>query len=79
MNDKAMIAPYLMSPSSRITNPENNSQFKLVKHSSSKRVNDLFKKNTIPISLHDILLTFCDTGKVFEIKGELLEMITNKN
>ena len=35
-------------------------------------------KNTIPITLHDNLLTFRDAGKVFELKGDLLKMITNK-
>ena len=34
---------------------------------------------TTPITLHDNLLTFRDSGKVFELKGELLKMITNKN
>ena len=36
-------------------------------------------KNKIPITLYDILLTFRDTGKEFELKGGLLKMITNKN
>ena len=36
-------------------------------------------KNTIPITLHDNLLTFRDSGKVFELKWDLLKMITNKN
>ena len=31
MNDRGILATYLMSPFSRITNPENASQFKLVK------------------------------------------------
>ena len=35
--------------------------------------------NSIPITLHDKLLTFRDTGKIFESKGDLFEMITNKN
>ena len=35
--------------------------------------------NTIPITLHDNLLTFRDTNKIFELKGDLLKMITNKN
>ena len=35
--------------------------------------------NSIPITLHDKLLTFRDTGKIFELKGDLFEMITNKN
>ena len=29
--------------------------------------------------MYDTLLTFRDTGKVFELKGDLLEMITNNN
>ena len=68
-----------MSPLSKITNPENRTQFKLVKDSSSNRVNDLLKHNSIPITLHDNLLTFRDSGKIFALKGDLLKMITNKN
>ena len=79
MNDRGTLASYLMSPLSKITNPENVSQFKLVKDSSSKRVNDLVIKNRIPITLHDNLLTFRDTNKQFELKGDLLKMITNNN
>ena len=67
MNDRGIIASYLMSPSSKITNPENTSQFKLVKDSNSNRVNDLLIHNTIPVTLYDNLLTFCDTGKIFEL------------
>ena len=79
MNDRGVIASYLLSPLSNITNPENTSQFKLVKNSTSNRVNDLKLNKTIPITLHDILLTFRDTNKLFERKGELLKMISNKN
>ena len=68
-----------MSPLSKITNPENSSQFNSVKDSSSNRVNDLLIHNTIQSTLHDNLLTFRDTGKQFELKGDLLKMITNKN
>ena len=32
---------------------------------------------TIPITLYGNILTFRDTGKQFELKGDLLEMITN--
>ena len=64
---------------SKITNPENTTHFKLAKVSSSNRVNDLLIHNSIPNTLHDNLLTFRDTNKVFEIKGDLLKMITNKN
>ena len=79
MNDRGILATYLMSPLSKITNPENTTQFKLEKDPSSNRVNDLKIHNSIPITLHNNLLTFGDSGKVFELKGELLKMITNKN
>ena len=79
MNDRGILAIYLMSPLSRITNPENKSQFKLVKDSTSNRVNDLKINNSIPITLHNNLLTFRDTNKQFELKVDLLKMITNKN
>ena len=77
MNDRGILATYLMSPLSRITNPENSSQFKLVKDSSSNRVNDLKINKTIPITLYGNMLIFRDTNKQFELKGDLLEMITN--
>ena len=79
MTDRGILASYLMSPLSKITNPENTTQFKLIKYSSSNRVNDLKINNSIPITLHNILLTFRDTNKQFELKGDLLKMITNKN
>ena len=79
MNDRGILASYLMSPLSKITNPENTTQFKLIKDSSSNRVNDLKINNSIPITLHNNLLTFRDTNKQFELDGDLLKMITNKN
>ena len=77
MNDRGILATYLMSLLSRITNPESSSQFKLVKDPSSNRVNDLKINKTIPITLYGKMLTFRDTNKQFELKGDLLEMITN--
>ena len=77
MNDTGILASYLKSPLSKITNPDNTSQFKLVKDPSSDRVNDLKVHNSIPITLYGIILTFRDTGKQFELTGDLLEMITN--
>ena len=79
MNDRGILAPYLMSPLSKITNPENTTQFNLVKDANSNRVNDLNINNSIPITLYSNLLTFRDTGKEFELEGDLLKMITNKN
>ena len=78
MNDRCILATYSMSPLSKITNPENCTQFKLVKDSSSNRVNDLLIHNAIPITLLDDLLSFRDTGKKFELK-DFLKLITNKN
>ena len=77
MNDRGILATYLMSPLSKITNPENTTQFKLVKYHKSNRVNDLLMKNKIPITLHGNMLTFRDTNKQFELKGDLLKRITN--
>ena len=51
MNDRGILASYLMSPLSKITNRENTSQFKLVKDPSSNRFNDL-KIHSIPITLY---------------------------
>ena len=79
MNDRGKIASYLMFPLSKIINPENSTQFKLVDDSTSNRVNDLKINNSIPITLNNNLLTFRDTNKQFELKRDLLKMITNKN
>ena len=35
--------------------------------------------NSIPITLHAILLTFRYSGKVFKLEGELFKMITKEN
>ena len=79
MNDRGILATYFLSRLSKITNPENATQFKLVKDSNSNRVNDLKRNKTKPITLYNNMLTFRDTGKEFELKGDLLKMITNKN
>ena len=79
MSDRGILASYLMSPLSKITNPENTNQFKVLKDSSSNRVIDLLIHNTIPITLYNNMLTFRDIGRKFELKGDLLERITNKN
>ena len=68
-----------MSPLSKITNPENSRQFKLVKDHNSNRINDSLIKNTIPKTLYGNKVTFRDTGKDFELTGDLSKMITNNN
>ena len=47
MKYRGVLASYLMSPSFKILNPENTSQFKLLKDSSSNRVKDLLIQMTI--------------------------------
>ena len=78
MNDTGIVASCLLSLLSKITNPENNSQFKLVKDSKSHRVNELLIHKTIPGTLYNNFLTFRDIGKDFELKGDLLKLITSK-
>ena len=68
-----------MSPLSKTANPEHTSQFKQVKDPSSNMVNDLLLNKTIAVTLHNNLLTFRDTDEKFELKGDPLKMITNKN
>ena len=79
MEDRGVIASYLLSPLYKTTNPKNTSQFRLVKGFYSNGVNDMLIHNSIPITLHNIFLTFHDADKVFELKGDFSEMITNKN
>ena len=79
MKDRGIIAFYFLSLLSKITNSEITNQLILVRDSSSNRVNDLLIHKTIPITLHNNLLTFCDTCKIFELKADLLKMITKKN
>ena len=78
-NDRGILVTYLMSPLSKITNSEKSGQFNLVKDSNSNRVNDLKINKTVLITLYNNMLTFRDTSKEFELKGDLLKMITNKN
>ena len=73
MNDRGILAFYLLSPLSKITNLGNTSQFKQVKDHNSKRVNDLLLHKTIPITLYDNLLTVRDTGKIFEFNEDHFE------
>ena len=51
MKDRGTNASYLMSPLSKITNPEHTNQYKLVKDPSSNRFNDLLINKTKPVSL----------------------------
>ena len=78
MNDRGILATYLVSLLSKCSIPEDTTQYKLLKDSNSNRVDNLLKHNTLPITLYNNLLTFRDTGTEFELQGDLLKMITNK-
>ena len=58
MNDRGILASYLLSPLSKIANPEHTSQFILVRDPDMNSVNDLLLNKTIPVTLFGILLTF---------------------
>ena len=45
LNERCLIASYLLSPLFKVTNPEHTSQFKLVKAPRSNRVNDFDQLN----------------------------------
>ena len=79
MNNRVIIATYFMSPLSKITNPEQTSQGKLVKDPDLKRVIGLLMNKTKLITLYDNLLTFRDRDKKFKLEGNLLKKITTKN
>ena len=79
MNDRGIIASSLLSPMSEISIPEITTHFKLLKDSSSNSANDLLIHLTIPVTLYNNLLTFHDTSKEFELQGDRLKMITNKD
>ena len=76
MNNRGIMASYFLTTFSKNTNPENASQFELVKDSNAHRANDLLKDNTKPVILYDNLLTFRVTVKKIELK-DLSNVITN--
>ena len=77
MNDRGIIASYLKSPVSKITNPEHTSQYKLLKDPDSNGANYLLINNTIPVILYNNFLTFRDTDKNFELQEDLLKIMTD--
>ena len=62
--NRGIIATFLISALSEITNPGTTSQFKIVKDTNSNRVNDLLINKIKPVSLCNNLLTYRDRDKV---------------
>ena len=79
MKDSGVLASYWLLSLFKVTNPEHTSQFKLVKDPDSNRVKDLLINRIKPVTPYGNLLTLSDADKKFELEGDALKMITNKN
>ena len=79
MKDRGILTSYMLTLFSKINDPEYNSQYKLLEDCDSIRVNDFSINNTLLTTLFDNLLKFHDTDKKFELEGEFLKKVTNKN
>ena len=77
MDEKGMIAPYLVSSLSNVFNLENKSQFRLRKDPNSTKINDFLIHRGIPVTLFSNMITFRDSNKSFKLEGDLLKLITN--
>ena len=77
MNDKRLIAQYIISSVVKLFKPENISQLKLKKDPNSNRMNDFLIQKIIPVTLYSNNLTFRDSNNFFNIDGDLLKTITN--
>ena len=77
MDEKGMIAPYLVSSLSNVFNLENKSQFRLRKDPNSTKINDFLIHRGIPVTLFSNMITFGDSNKSFRLEGDLLKVITN--
>ena len=77
MDEKGMIAPYLVSSLSNVFNLENKSQFRLRKDPNSTKLNDFLIHRGIPVTLFSNMITFRDSNKSFKLEGDILKLITN--
>ena len=77
MDEKGMIAPYLVSSLSNVFNLENKSQFRLRKDPNSTKLNDFLIHRSIPVTLFSNMIIFRDSKKSFKLEGDLLKLITN--
>ena len=78
MDEKGMIAPYLVSSLSNVFNLENKSQFSLRKDPNSTKINDFLIHRGIPVSLVSNIIIFRDSNKSFKLEGDLLKLINHK-
>ena len=77
MDDKGLIAPYLVSSLVEVFKKDNKSQFRLRKDPNSTKMNDFLIHGTIPVTIYSNMITFRDSNKSFRLEGDLLKVITN--
>ena len=77
MDDKGLIAPYLVSSLAEVFKKDNKSQFRLRKDPNSTKMNDFLIHGTIPVTIFSNMITFRDSNKSFRLEGDLLKVITN--
>ena len=77
MNNRCKKECYIGSLLINLVRLESIGQFRLVKDAISNRVIDVLINKTAFVNLFDNLLTFCDSYKKFNLKGDLFKMITN--
>ena len=77
MDDKGLIAPYLVSSLVEVFKKDNKSQFRLRTDPNSTKMNDFLIHGTIPVTIFGNMITFRDSNKSFRLEGDLLKVITN--
>ena len=77
MNDRGLIAPYLMTSLATLFTPENKTQFRLRKDTSSSKIIDFLIHRCIPVTLFSNMIIFRDSNKSFKLEGDLLKLMTN--
>ena len=77
MDDKGLIALYLVSSLVEVFKKDNKSQFRLRKDPNSTKMNDFLIHGTLPVTIFSNMITFRDSNKSFRLEGDLLKVITN--
>ena len=72
-----MIAPYLLSCLVNLLEPENKSQYKLIKDQNSCRIIDFLIITSTPFTLKCKMLIFGSSNISFKLDEDLLETMTN--
>ena len=79
LNDKGMLARYLVSSLVILLKPENKSQNKKLKDQNSIRMNDFLINTSMPDTLYSKMLNFRVSNNSFKLDGDLSRKMTNNN